>query len=160
MSKKNKDQNYAMIRKGKAIKEQMAELNKKGKFKTKEGKRGCIHSKLNKKGKVVSTLINTQDNECICTACKARFPIATLSKSDMKANIISPIINYSNQAIVLGTSIGDDNAVRVFKKYKLSLYKFPKLYGRLVKVAVRVDKNKKKKKFGGSGRPIGSFADR
>ena len=121
-----------MIRKGKAIKEQMAELNKKGKFKTKEGKRGCIHSKLNKKGKVVSTLINTQDNECICTLCKARFPITTLSKSDMKANIISPIINYSNQAIVLGTSIGDDNAVRVFKKYKLSLYKFPKLYGRLV----------------------------
>ena len=78
----------------------------------------------------------------------------------MKSNVISPIINYSNQAIILGSSIGDDNAVRVFKKYKLSLYKFPKLYGRLVKVATRVDKGSKKKKFDGSSRPIGSFADR
>lgn len=161
MSKKNKNGNsYAMMRKGKAIKEQMSGLNKKGKFKTKEDKRGCIHAKLNKKGKYTTTLINTPDGDCICTQCKARFPIVTISKADMKSNVISPIINYSNQAIILGSSIGDDNAVRVFKKYKLSLYKFPKLYGRLVKVATRVDKGSKKKKFDGSSRPIGSFADR
>ena len=141
MSKKNKNGNsYAMMRKGKAIKEQMAGLNKKGKFKTKEDKRGCIHAKLNKKGKYTTTLINTPDGDCICTQCKARFPIVTISKADMKSNVISPIINYSNQAI--------------------SLYKFPKLYGRLVKVATRVDKGSKKKKFDGSSRPIGSFADR
>lgn len=162
MSKKNKNGNsYAMMRKGKAIKEQMAGLNKKGKFKTKEDKRACIHSKLNKKGKYIQTVIATPDGDCICTQCKARFPIATLSKAEVESNVVSPVINYSNQAIILASSIGDDNAVRVFKKYKLSMHKYKKFYVKLVKVATRVDKSSKKKNFGGgSSRPIGSFADR
>lgn len=161
MSKKNKDSNaYSLMRKSKSVKEQMAGLSKKGKFKSKEAKRGCTHSKLNKKGKYIMTLITTPENECICTLCKARFPIKTITKSEIKEDVVKPIINYADQAIVLSSSIGDDNAVRVFKKYKLSLYKFPKLYGRVVKVATRAEKSKKKKKFGGSGRPIGSFADR
>lgn len=161
MSKKNKDNNaYSLMRKSKSVKEQMVNLTKKGKFKSKEAKHGCVHSKLNKKGKYVTTLITTPENECICTLCKARFPIKTLEKSEIKADVVKPVIRYADQAIVLSSSIGDDNAVRVFKKYKVSLYKFPKLYGRVVKVATRAEKSKKKKKFGGSGRPIGSFADR
>lgn len=161
MSKKNKNGNsYAMMRKGKAIKEQMAGLNKKGKFKTKEDKRGCIHAKLNKKGKYIQTVIATPDGDCICTLCKARFPITTLSKDEVESNVISPVTKYSNQAIILANSIGDDNAVRVFKKYKLSMHKYKKFYVHLVKVATRADKSSKKKKFDGSSRPIGSFADR
>ena len=161
MSKKNKNTNsYALMRKGKAIKEQMASKTKKGKFKNKEAKRGCIHSKLNKKGKFLITLVNTHDNECTCDQCEKTFPIKVIDKDELKKDIVEPVIKYTDQAIIMATSIGDDNAVRVFKKYKLSLYKFPKLYKRVSVVASRNDKSKKKKKYGGGGRPLGSFAER
>ena len=125
-------------------------LNKKGVLKgrnkkeTRALKGGCPHHRINKHGKVKSSIIIKDGTTCVCTMCGAEFPAVFYNNNsinDIVDNMIE--LNNHNKFIAVAANAGDE-MIELFSQTGVILQSYKKASKKNRNLAEKQDNVKKK----------------
>lgn len=126
-------------------------INKKGKLKGKNKKEtkvlrnACPHHRINKHGKLKSTIWTNESEYCVCTLCNKKFP-AHFFKDEEIDTVVEGIeeLNNQNKFTAVSTNAGED-AVKYYAQMGVMLGKYRKMSKKTKALAEKQNNVHKKK---------------
>ena len=143
-------------------------ITKNGKIKgrnkkeTKTLKALCTHHRRNKHGKLKAMIFSPDGENCVCPACKGKFPASFYSNDDIK-DTITPIeeLNQQNKYTAVAINAGNET-INFFCQFEVMLKHYPKMAKKVRNVAEKQGqvKDKKNKNRGKGSSMYGSWSSR